>query len=186
VKGKRIEFQADTGDRTNLRAMIKKGQAVPVKDLIVGERSSWRHSDQATSVVGWLLGPANRGKTKGALHRYVRATVAGIEEAEREFEKLRKQMEEEAKRQAEEEAKRRAAAKEAGRGDGEEEEEEGETEEDENEEADQRREAKVLQLADILRTRSKEIREKAFQAAFGHLSEKNWKSINARWRHYAQ
>ncbi|MFQ5845752.1 MAG: hypothetical protein ACE5JG_12270, partial [Planctomycetota bacterium] len=84
------------------------------------------------------------------------------------------------------EAARKAAEEACWCGDEEEEEEEEETGEDEDEEADRGREARVVELGDVLRTKQKEIRRKAFQAAFGHLSDKDWKYLHARWRKYAR
>ena len=92
VKGKRVEFDLDAWDNSTMRTMLKKGTAIPLKKMFMAEtvKYVWGHNLQAGSVVGWLLGPGNRGKTKNALTNYLKAMVGAIEEAEAEFKKQRR------------------------------------------------------------------------------------------------
>jgi hypothetical protein len=180
-KGKKVKFVFDSWDKEKLKTLLKKDEAVPLKDLISGRHEEerkgpslkggfeeWekfsRQNVQAGSVVTYLLTKGNRGKLKGALANYLTALIGAIEEAEAEYDAEIKELGEEEKQEAE-----------AQRADEEDEddEEEAELTAAQKERAKKRREA--------LEKKKKMIREKAFQMAFGHLTDKDWKRIDRSW-----
>jgi hypothetical protein len=125
-KGKRVVFQPDPYDKDTLRELVKKGNAIPLKDLLRGDGkfNEWGHSIQAGSVVSWLLTDGNKGKCKNAFVAYVQALVKAVAEEQKAFE-------ERSKATAEKEKKRLEGLAERAGGD------EGEDEDDEAEDADE-------------------------------------------------
>jgi flagellar motor protein MotB len=123
-------------------------------------------------VVTYLLTTGDRGKTKGALARYLRGLVAALEQAQAEYEAEMDRI----RKAAEASAEQAAAADEA------EEEEDEETEEERSEEriklAQQGREA-MAKKRDALR-------DKAFEVGFGHLTDRDWKALDAAWRRFVK
>ncbi|MCZ6572481.1 MAG: hypothetical protein O7C98_04830 [Planctomycetota bacterium] len=177
VKGKRVEFDLDAWDNSTMRTMLKKGTAIPLKKMFMGEtvKYVWGHNLQAGSVVGWLLGPGNRGKTKNALTNYLKAMVAAIEEAEDEYKKGKDAFEAALKKRAE-----GLAARQAEEGEEAEEDEEGDAGEEEGFKRN------VEALSEALKKKRASIVRRSFEAGFGHLTDKDWRRLDKVWQRYAK
>jgi hypothetical protein len=189
--GKNVKFEFGEWDQRRLRALLESGKAAPLKDLISGleeqkreeeaaksggaaEIAYWTTGVQAGSVVTYLLTTGDRGKTKGALAKYLRGLVGALEQAqgecEAELERIRKEEKAAAEQQAAEDA--------------------GKDDKEEDEELEEKRSQEQIKLMqqrrDALKKRSKTLREKAFEVGFGHLTDKDWKTIDAAWRRFVK
>jgi len=192
TKGKKVTFVFDSWDKDDLRTLLKNDEAIPLRELISGLHEekdkgldlkggididklmkSSRQGTQAGSVVTYLLTKGNKGKLKGALANYMKALIAAIEEAEAEYEKTTDAIREEVEREAQEKAAEKPPSSD--------EEEEDEEESEEESEADKERAKKYREA---MKLKKKTIREKAFLAAFSHLTDKDWKRIDRSWRRF--
>ncbi|MCZ6572632.1 MAG: hypothetical protein O7C98_05615, partial [Planctomycetota bacterium] len=177
VKGKRVEFDPNAYDDGRMRTMLKKGTAIPLKKMFMAETVQyvWGHDLQAGSVVGWLLGPGNRGKTKNALTNYLKAMVAAIEEAEAEYKKEKDAFEASLKKRAE-----GVVARQAEEGEEAEEDEEGDAG------AEEAFKKNVEALNEALKKKRASIVRRSFEAGFGHLTDKDWRRLDKVWQQYAK
>jgi hypothetical protein len=209
-KGRKVRFAFDAWDKDQLRTLLRNKEAVPLKDLISGASEkqgsisldfdeifkSSRQSTQAGSVVTYLLTRGNRGKTKGALAKYLGELVVAIREASKEYketvDELSKQANEEAKAKKESEADDEGEGNNGGYDESEDQadDESGdETDVDtDEEEQDAKDEAAAKERAEIhseaRKRKRRTIRERAFKAAFGHLSDKDWRRLDTSWRRF--
>jgi hypothetical protein len=184
--GKSVKFAFDEWDQASLKMLIDKNEAVPLKELISGEREKKTETtgefDQATyrqsgSVVTYLLTTGNKGKTKGALAAYLAGLVIALEGAQAEEKEAQAKVEAEAKAAQEQRAAEDNAKSDEARA------EEDEDEEDKRAEEDQKR-WKAIQ--DAMQKKRGVLRDKAFAAGFGSLADKDWKSIDAAWRRFVK
>ena len=130
---------------------------------------SFGSSAQANSVVYYLLNRGNRGKVKGAIALYLHSLESIIREEDKKFEEAM-----EAHWQAEQTAR---------------ESDEGKTEEELEAEEDERfrnRRERRSEHSEQLKAKYAAIRERALEAAFGHLTDDDWKSLDKRWRKFAK
>jgi hypothetical protein len=164
--GRRVEIKPDEYDREYIKSVIKDGKAIPIKQLFLQGDEEAAFTSQCGSVVSYLLTKGNRGKWKDALKNYMTATLEGLRAAEQEFEEFK--------------AKKIAEAEAAAGGGGSVEETENETGESEAD-ADKKWE----EFLEALRKREKAIRDHAFQATFGHISDKEWERLDRQWLSYA-
>jgi hypothetical protein len=141
------------------------------------DETYFRQRAQAGSVVTYLLTVGNRGKTKGALAAYLAGLVVALEGAEAEEKEAREKIAAEAK-----EAKEQRDAEDAAKSD-EAREEEDEEEEDKRSAEDEAR-WKAFQDAAIKKRDA--LCEKAFAAGFGHLTDKDWKSLDSAWKRFVK
>lgn len=187
--GKSIKFVFDEWDQQKLKTLLDKNEAVPLKDLISGahenkhegqesfvvDAKDFRQATQTGSVVTYLLTAGNKGKTKGALARYLSGLVVALEGAQAESKAEMEKTAGEVK-----ETEERRAAEDASKGDDEEEDAE---EEDKRSEEDEKF-AKAMREA--LAKKRDILGDRAFAAGFGHLTDKDWKSIDAAWRRFVK
>jgi hypothetical protein len=188
--GKSVKFAFDEWDQEKLKTLLEKNEEVPLKDLISGAQEKkdqgmgeafdqervmkmFRQRTQAGSVVTYLLTTGDKGKTKGALARYFAGLVVALEGAQAELKADIEKIAEEAKTAAE-----KRGAEDASKDDEEEEEEEEERSEEEIK--------RVQAMRDALAKRSDALCAKAFEAGFGHLTDKDWKSLDAAWRRFVK
>ncbi len=187
--GKSVKFAFDEWDQANLKTLLEKNEAVPLKDLISGvhdkknegaeidqERAMkmWRQSTQAGSVVTYLLTTGDKGKTKGALARYFAGLVVALEGAQAEAKAEMDKVANEAK-----DAQERREAEDAAKED----EEEDEEVEDKRSEEDEKF---FKAMYEAMQKKRDVLCEKAFAAGFGHLTDKDWKSLDASWRRFVK
>ena len=172
-KGKSVTIKPDEYDRQNIKDIIKAGKAIPLKDMFEKGQSQEMTQYQAGSVCSYLLTAGNRGKTKGLIKAYLKNLVGAIDIAESEYKAESARIDAERAKQLEEAANQGATPTE----ESEDEEADEEEDEDANKSWEQRREA--------LKKRREAILREAFEKTFGHLSEKDWKRIDKRWRDYA-
>lgn len=160
----------------NVRALIpliKQGNHMPLKELMTTSTSDYGdygHLAQAENVTFWLLGRGNRGKVKGSMTVYLRSLEKIIREEDERFEK------EQSKRWKEQ------AEAAANTDDREKSDEEREREE---EERFRNRGEKFSEYSKELESKYEAIRARALEAAFGHLSDKDWESLDKKWRKFA-
>jgi len=127
---------------------------------------------QAASVVWWLLSRGNRGKMKNAVATYLEALDSIIAEEDKKFE-----LSEEERWKAE--AADQAAQEKARQGKSDE-----ELEEEEDRRFRERRENRS-EFSTALGEKYQAIRQRAFEAAFGGLTSKDWESIDRKWKKFA-
>jgi hypothetical protein len=184
-KRKGLVFAPDAHDVQQLVRLVKGEKAVPLKDVFLGKQGTGgikiddiegldpfnfiSPSTQASSVFHWLLTKGNRRPVKGALQTYMSTLVHVIAEEDAKFEAE----EAERHRKRMQEAARRA------------EENGGERLEEEDEGDDDWKEA-WKEYAARLKEKADAIAERAFGAAFGHLSEKDWAKLDKKWQAYAE
>ena len=114
----------------------------------------------------------NRGKTKHSIATYLKSLDAIIAEEDKAFEL------------SQEEAWKEGAAERAA----EQKKREGMTEEELEEEEDQRfreRRQQRSQFSSGLAEKYHSIRERAFEAAFGKLTTKDWEALDRKWKKFA-
>jgi hypothetical protein len=183
-KGRKLEFAPDAWDRRSLAIAVAKGEVLPLKTLLQGDDDKFRehwNSEQAASVVAWLLGDGGRGKMKGAIQKYLATMITAVEEAEAEYEKKQ----DEADKAAEEKAKQDAEARAAN---GESKSDDDGSDDDDGKDAAAKKKAKAesenrwKEMDKLLNEKAKTIRDRAFDAAFGSLDDKDWARLDALWR----
>jgi hypothetical protein len=174
-KRKKLVLAPTPGDVRDLAVLFAEGRQLPLRELMTADTSDFdvRHYAQARSVVHWLLGRGNRGKTKDALLRYLLSLDGIIREEDAKF---LAETEERAKAEAQAEAER--AAEDRNKTDAELEEEEDRRFRDRR----QRWEAHSKEYE----AKWSAIRARALDAAFGHLTDADWKDLDAAWRRFAQ
>ncbi len=189
--GKSVKFAFDEWDQEKLKTLLEKNEAVPLKDLLSGahdkknegmgaefdqERAMkmWRQSTQAGSVVTYLLTTGDKGKTKGALARYFAGLVVALEGAQAECKAEIDKVLNEAK-----DARERREDEDAAKGDDEEDEEVEDKRSEEDEKFGKAMVEAMAKKRDVLCA-------KAFEAGFGHLTDKDWKSLDAAWRRFVK
>jgi hypothetical protein len=128
------------------------------------------HLAQAESVTFWLLGRGNKGKVKGALTLYLKSLETIIREEDERFEK---EQEKRWREQGE------AAASAPGR------EKSDEEREREEEERFRNRGQRHSEYSETLKSKYEAIRARALEAAFGHLTDKDWESLDKKWKRFA-
>jgi hypothetical protein len=173
-KGKRIEFQPDPYDKETLRELVKKGNAIPLKELLQGgaQFNEWGQNIQAGSVVSWLLTDGNRGKCKNAMVAYVQALVKAVEEEEKAFEERTKATTEKEKKRIE------GQSGNAGGDD--------EDEDDEDEDADEKATKEMIEeMKKSFKDKWEGIRKKSFDAVFGSFTDADWQKLDTAWRKFA-
>lgn len=187
--GKSVKFAFDEWDQASLKTLLDKNEAVPLKDLISGahekkkdgqesgtfDETSFRQMAQAGSVVTYLLTVGNKGKTKGALAAYLAGLVVALEGAQAEEKEAQDKVAAEAK-----EAKEQREAEDAAKGD----EDKEDAEEEDKRSAEDEKRWKALEEATA--KKRDVLREKAFAAGFGDLTDKDWKSLDAAWRRFVK
>ena len=188
-KGSRIEFRPDEFRVADLRKLVKSDQSIPLKTLMTGETSAFKqlsHITQAGSVVSWMLGKGNRGKTKGAVDKYLTQLVSIVNEEAEKFRQKTKETVKEVIRPGGDREDEDGENGEDGEGeDGEgEDEEEGMSDEDE-EELEKAADEFFDEMRNALKERGEAIRKRAFEAAFGSLKDKDWKRIDLLWQKFA-
>ena len=175
-KRKKMILQPVPSDIIAVRRMLAAESQLSVRHLmtIAGEHVEMEHHAQARSVVYYLLSRGNKGKLKGAIARYLKALEDIIKEEDERFEASEVlRMRDEARRQAAE----------ADAGGQRKTPEELEREEDER--FRQRRQNRG-NFNEGLKARFAAIRERAQAAAFGHLDDKSWESLDKRWQKFAK
>lgn len=173
-KRKKMVMAPRPHDIISIRQMLAAGTQASLKDLmtIAGDEVKPEHHAQARHVVYWLLGRGNKGKVKGSITRYLQSLEEIIKEEDEKFEaEEKKRMEERMRRHAEE------AAADQGKSD-----EELEREEDE---AFRKRRESRGHFNEGLKARYDAIRKRAQEAAFGHLTDKDWQKLDAKWKRFA-
>jgi hypothetical protein len=205
-QGKKVKFVFDEWDQEKLKTLLDKKEEIPLKELISGAHEKKnegvgmeidmdklmkmsRESTQAGSVVTYLLTTGNKGKTKDALSRYLAALVVALEGAQAELKDEMAKVEAQATDAAESEAAEDASSageEEGGAGeDASSEDDEEEGEEDEEKRL-QEQERLMKAVREAMAKKRDTLREKAFAAGFGHLTDKDWKSIDAAWKRFVK
>ncbi|NJN14127.1 MAG: hypothetical protein HC813_00180 [Planctomycetes bacterium] len=184
TKGRRITFSNEDWGRDQMRLSIKKGEYVPLRDLLssgvwdAAEASGneaevisgWQRHSQAQSVVYWLMTEGNRGKYKGIVRDYLSTLIVIVEEAEAEYQAKM------AKIKAEEEAAKMAAEEKAKEIDDESEEiAEGEFD------AGKRWE----EMAKAFKEKRAEILTQSFERAFTGWDDRDWERFTKAWVNHA-
>lgn len=169
VKGKSVKIHPDEVDRDWIKQEIKKNKTVPIKELFEKGDNNMQSmfGMQAGSVVTYLLGKGSRGKTKNIVQNYMKNMIGAIQEAEAEYDKKNKAIDEAAKKKAAEQG-----------------EPEGESE-DESEEDEPEGDDRWEKIRAALKGRAAAIRKIAFDKTFGALTDKDWKKLDRQWRDYA-
>lgn len=185
-KRRALVFAPDRNDVLTLVRMVREDKLKPIKELFLSEAAEDRHVDdqggftvtfisptsQATAVFHYLMTKGNRGPLKGALQTYLETLVQVIDEEDKRFEKeelerLRKQMDDERKRA-----------------------EDGSGDDDEDEDEDKKRQEEwkkaMKEYDERLRAKAQAIREQAYAAAFGHMTDKQWKRVDKAFKTYAE
>jgi hypothetical protein len=173
-KRKKFILQPSPWDTRELLIMMKEGNPLPLKTLMTTGTSDYEgyaHIAQAKSVVHYLLNRGNKGKTKGVITVYLRSLEQIIREEDKRFEE-----EQDARWKAEQAA--RGANPDAGKT-----EEELEAEE---EERFRNRRQKRNEHGERMKSKYDAIRQRALEAAFGHFTDKDWESLDKRWRKFIQ
>ena len=173
-KRKKMVLAPVPHDIIEIRRLLAADGELKLKDLMTvsGDEVDSAHHAQARSVVYWLLGRGNKGKVKGSMMRYLQSLEDIIKEEDEKFEKAeneRMQQEREA-RAAEAEAERQKTDE--------------ELEREEDERFRQRRENRNS-FNEGLKSKYEAIRLRAQEAAFGHLTEKDWESLHKKWKKFA-
>ncbi|MDJ0974974.1 MAG: hypothetical protein QNJ98_10980, partial [Planctomycetota bacterium] len=174
-KRKKMVLAPAPFDVREIRQMLAADTQASLKDLmtISGEEVRPEHHAQARSVVYWLLGRGNKGKIKGAVTKYLRALEDIIKEEDKKFEESEKKRRDERMREL------------AEAGDPDEGKSEAELEAEEDERFRNRRQNRAS-FNDGLKARFDAIRERAQEAAFGHLTDKDWASLDKKWKKFAK
>ncbi|MFV1958499.1 MAG: hypothetical protein ACC662_03695 [Planctomycetota bacterium] len=175
-KRKKMVMEPTPSAVRDLAVLFRNQAELPLKTLIQGDTKEayggYEHMTQAASVVHWLLTRGNRGKTKGALVTYMRSLVSIIVDEDAKFEKAQAE-----RMKVEAEARAKEAVEDAGKS-------QEELEREEDEEFRQRREHRG-EYGKRLAEKYKAIRTRAFEAAFGHLTDKDWAALDKRWKRFA-
>jgi hypothetical protein len=171
-KRKKFVLAPSPWDTRELLLLMKEGSPLSLKTLMTADTSDYEgyaHVAQAKSVVYYLLSRGDRGKTKGAIATYLQSLEQIIREEDERFEKDEEQ---------------RWKAQQATRGnDADKTEEELEAEE---EERFRNRRERRDEYSERLKEKYAAIRQRAFEAAFGHLEERDWESLDKRWRTFVR
>lgn len=175
-KRKKMVLQPVPSDIISIRRMLANESELSLRHIMMisGEHVEMEHHAQARSVVYYLLGRGNRGKLKGCIAKYLAALEAIIKEEDARFEAS------EAMRMKEEAQKRLDEAQQGGR-----EKSEEELEREEDERFRQRRQNRGS-FNEGLKAKFEAIRGRALAAAFGHLTDKDWESLDRRWKKFAK
>ncbi|MHC4598030.1 MAG: hypothetical protein ACYS47_03400 [Planctomycetota bacterium] len=166
--GKRLVFKPDSWEKENLRDGRRNGQLMKLKDLMLctskDSGSDWDEQAvfraQCGSVVRFLSGPGNRGRTKGIIYTYLAELLTILEEIEREEEK-----------------KREEARKKAGEDDG------PKTEEEEEEDYKKRKEGSS---SSAWFAKKKKILEQTMEKTFTGWRDREWKAFDFAWSKWAK
>jgi hypothetical protein len=178
TRGRSIKFSNEDWTRDSMRLSIKKGEVVPLKDLMSAgitnvddqaANTDWNKYEQARSVVYWLMKEGNRGRYKGLVSKYIDALTLTVEEAEAEYQK----------RKAELDALAEDAAQEQNR---------SMDENDEGEDGEDTFDAEAYneELMKALTEKHKEILAKSFERTFGEWSDRDWERFDRAWRSFAE
>lgn len=172
-KRKKMMILPDAFAARELALAIREGRQLPLKTLMTESTddygSSYANFAQASSVVYWLLTKGNRGKVKGAIARYLASLEEIIKEEDKKFE------------EAEETRWKDAIASST-------QDDEGKTEEEleaEEEERFRQRRKRRDEYSERLKGKYAAIRERAFEAAFSHLTDKDWSALDRSWKKFA-
>jgi hypothetical protein len=155
--------------------LLAEGKELPLKVLMqtsTDDYDSYGQLAQASSVVYWLLDRGDTGKLKGAMAKYLASLEAIIEEEDEKWE------------QAERARSEAAMAARAGQAEADRQKTEEELEREEDERFRQRRQQRN-EYGDRLKEKYAAIRTRAFEAAFGHLDDDDWASLDKRWKKFA-
>ncbi|MDF1701123.1 MAG: hypothetical protein P1V36_08195, partial [Planctomycetota bacterium] len=166
-KRKGLQFARDAGDILSARSLINEGKAQPIRELFEKERESNEEGitfgfGQEDSVMSWLLTDGNKGKVKKSVCAYLNALDDAIRLEEAKWEEA--------------EAKRIAEWKERV--------EKGEIDKDDDEKKPDPEDA-WKEYSRSLEEKQAAIRKGAFEAAFGHLSDKDWVKLDKKWQKWA-
>jgi len=173
-KRKKLVLAPRAYDVIEIRKMLAAKTTLPLKSLMTvsGEDVDAGHYSQARSVTFWLLGRGNKGKVKGAMAKYLKSLEEIIKEEDERFEQgERVRMVEEAEARAEQAAAQGEKS-------------EAELEAEEDEQFRKRRENRGS-FNEGLKSRYEAIRERAQEAAFGHLTDKDWATLDRKWKKFA-
>lgn len=118
LKGKKLEFRADSWDRDELRNHIREGKATTPADLMrlsardYWSSGTWNRQREAAALVRFFLSKesSRNARTKGVLQDYIRHLIAVIDEIEAEEEAKKEEKERKPKTEAEEDAMYKARA----------------------------------------------------------------------------
>ncbi len=178
-KRKALVFAPDRSDVLALVQMVRDEKLKPIKEIFLSEAAETTSVDdsggitfttitpttQAKAVFHYLMTKGNRGSLKGSLQTYMETLVTVIEEEDKKFEeaelaRLRKEIEEGRDLPEDPEERRKKI------------------------EDDLRKAHEAYAAA--LKDKAQTIRERAYQAAFGHMTDKNWKRLDKSFRTYAE
>jgi len=169
-KRKKLILQPTPSNIIALRQLFAQGGELPLKQLMTTSTSdygSYGPMAEAANVVYYLLGRGNKGKVKGALLVYLKSLDQIIREEDEKFEK------EQEKRWKEAQAAK-ANEDDSGKSD-------EEREREEEERFRQRRQQRD-EYSEQLKGKYEAIRQRALEAAFGHLDDDDWDSLTSRWK----
>jgi hypothetical protein len=162
AKGKRLVFAPDSDEKVSLRQGRKQGKLLPIKELMLSTREDtgkgWEDWEmfqaQCGSVVRFLFGPGNRGKTKDILFTYMGNILSILEEKEKAAAKKR------------EEEKKKGEKK-------------GPKTEEEEEEDFKKKKAAGSSKEWLLRKR--EMLNETMKRTFDTWSSRDWKMLDRAW-----
>lgn len=174
-KRKKMVLAPTPHDIREVRTMLAQGTQASLRDLmtISGEDVQPEHHAQARSVVYWLLGRGNKGKVKGAVTTYLKALEDIIKDEDKKFEEAEKVRREEQMKELAENGD-----PDAGKSD-------EELEKEEDERFRNRRQSRES-FNSGMTSRFEAIRTRAQEAAFGHLTDKDWAALDKKWKKFAE
>lgn len=173
-KRKKLVLAPTPSNRRQVIPLVRQGNQLPLKKLMTMSTSDYGtfgHMAQAENVTYWLLGRGNKGKVKGSMALYLRSLEEIIREEDEKFEKRQQ------KHWQEQQEAGASAAKDEGKTD--------EELEREEEERFRNRGERHSEYSKTLEGKYEAIRQRALEAAFGHLTDKDWESLDKRWKKFA-